>query len=244
VVEVTYDILDTNNDAYAKRQDTTGAYPITDTDTLIASQNAALEAASRNYVSSTTTMVVGVLLFRWNTATLPDSSAWPASPFLYKAELEYYSAGDTNANSINIIADWYDFGGGVVVADDWTAIITNPNACIGHPLVTRGVGSYRIPLINAQQNINRSGYTGLRIGISQRANDVAPTGVNRIQSLMHGFNTTTYPSGHVPRLVITYGTTGESLYPDGVTFVKTNLTGAATDVDEDPDSPDANWLTV
>lgn len=36
----------------------------------------------------------------------------------------------------------------------------------------------------------------------------------------------------------------ESKYPDGTVFALTNLTGAYTDVDDDPDSPDANWLSA
>ena len=31
-------------------------------------------------------------------------------------------------------------------------------------------------------------------------------------------------------------------YPDGVTFTLSNLTGAYTDVDDDPESPDGLWL--
>lgn len=33
-----------------------------------------------------------------------------------------------------------------------------------------------------------------------------------------------------------------SIFPDAV-LTQTNLTGAVTDIDEDPDSPDANWMT-
>lgn len=36
----------------------------------------------------------------------------------------------------------------------------------------------------------------------------------------------------------------ENLFPDGAVFTLTLLTGAATDVDESPDVPDANWLTA
>ncbi|HEX5780734.1 MAG TPA: hypothetical protein VFX80_02370 [Solirubrobacteraceae bacterium] len=36
--------------------------------------------------------------------------------------------------------------------------------------------------------------------------------------------------------------TYEQLFPDAI-LVQTNLTGAVTAIDEDPDSPDANWLT-
>lgn len=35
--------------------------------------------------------------------------------------------------------------------------------------------------------------------------------------------------------------TSQQLFPDAI-LVQTNLTGAVTDIDEDPDSPDANWL--
>lgn len=36
----------------------------------------------------------------------------------------------------------------------------------------------------------------------------------------------------------------ESLYVDGETFSLTASTGAYTDVDDDPDSPDGNWVTA
>jgi hypothetical protein len=38
-------------------------------------------------------------------------------------------------------------------------------------------------------------------------------------------------------------TTLEALYPDSIA-TSTNLTGAVTSIDEDPDNPDANWLTA
>jgi len=44
----------------------------------------------------------------------------------------------------------------------------------------------------------------------------------------------------LPVVVAYAGTERQS--PDGATFVLTELTGAFTDVDDDPDSPDGNWL--
>jgi hypothetical protein len=36
--------------------------------------------------------------------------------------------------------------------------------------------------------------------------------------------------------------TYQTLFPDAV-LTQTNLTGAVTDIDEDPDNPDALWMT-
>lgn len=35
--------------------------------------------------------------------------------------------------------------------------------------------------------------------------------------------------------------TAEQLFPDAI-LTATNIAGAVTDIDEDPDSPDANWM--
>jgi hypothetical protein len=49
-------------------------------------------------------------------------------------------------------------------------------------------------------------------------------------------------SSRVEKPVIPITVYREALFPDSI-VVETGLTGAVTVIDEDPDNPDANWIT-
>jgi hypothetical protein len=237
---VTFDIAATADDGYAKRTTSDGLYSSVPTATLGAATGAAVEAASRNQITGPN-YVVGNVLLRWDTSSIPDTAT------ITSAQLKLFADDVFDADSLRLIADYYDFGG-TADSSDWTYLIASPNAISeanGLQLNTVETTTDQTLTLDLENvtNISKTGYTGIRLGVNQRASDAAPTGVNRVNVAMYG---TALSGGFAPQLLVTYteGTT-ERLAPNTVVeHSGFNVTPTAGMLDDDPDSLEGDWATV
>jgi hypothetical protein len=122
-----------------------------------------------------------------------DTSAIPGTQTILTAALRIYIIATASANARNITADWYDAGSTITTAD-YTATV-GTNACAGVTIASFAIGLNDIALLNPDANINRTGYTGLRLFVD----GAAPTGENYIQ-----FRAADYAPGPRPQLLVTY----------------------------------------
>jgi hypothetical protein len=107
--------------------------------------------------------------FRWDTSAIPDTATITA------ADLKVYVTDTSNADSRSFTGDWYDFGGEPSVLADWAATPSATAFSVTIASITELVIN-TISLTNPNSNINKGGYTGIRIGISGGA----PTGQNSV----------------------------------------------------------------
>lgn len=174
---------------------------------------------------------VGPGLFRWNTAALPDFATVTGATF------RFYSEHVDNVDSLSITGDWTSWSGTNAAADWSYGAPTGAFSAIALSNFT-AVQEYDIALSNADVNVSLTGITYLRIFVTQRASDAAPTGENDIHigSIEHATATP-------PRLIVTYTVPTSRIAPDAI-LAQTNLTGAVAAIQDDPDSADATWLTA
>lgn len=143
---------------------------------------------------------IAVILLRWDTSSLADGDTVTA------ASLDLYVETDTNdPDSLSVVADWYDFGGAPGVNGDWANLDSGENAISGVTLASLTEGAVNnFTLANYAANVNKTGYTGLRLGISKRAADAAPTAFNGL--VVAGYES----SNQEPRLNVTSSGGGAS----------------------------------
>lgn len=220
--QTSYAIAASGDDARVYKQSAT--YP--PTGSVIRETTAATAGAARYNNGSSTDFFIMNGLYRWNTSDL-------ASLTIPSAYLQIVGNGaNDNPDSRQLTLDWYLFDG--TDADYSETALTNAHA--GTLIGTIGVGSlYQIPLLNPNANINKTGMTGLRAHVSGGL----PTGANRCY--FESFDAAV-PANY-PTLIVNWTTTTTRLAPDAILSM-TNLSGAVTDIDEDPDTGDASWLTV
>jgi hypothetical protein len=120
-----------------------------------------------------------VALMRWNTTTLPDGSAWPGNTVVTGAFFRprYSASGNQTVNGDQLVLEWYG----------WTPPISDAYWTNNVPVATDTTyagtdtignwGSYRSLALTHVDQVNLSGYTGLRAGISGGQ----PTGNNSAQ---------------------------------------------------------------
>lgn len=162
-------------------------------------------------------------LFRWDTSPLPDGA------IVTGAEASIHVFNVYNVDARQVVADWRVMDG--TSADYSPTAISN--AFSGVALASVPVGAnYIFTLDNAPANVSLTGMTGLRFHIS----GTAPTGQNQCQ-----FDT--YESGNPAVLTVFYTLATSRIAPDAI-LSQTNLTGSVSFIQDDPDSPDANWLTA
>lgn len=145
--------------------------------------------------SGVSTYQVANGLLKFNTASLPDSAS------ISSALLRLVPIDKTNDDFLNFTAGWYTWDG--VSNSDYTAT-AETNAHSGTALSgisTSGV-SVDFTLTNLS-NISRTGYSFLRLHISQRPSNAAPTGSNMLG--IASYDNLTYAE---PKLLITYTTGG------------------------------------
>lgn len=109
-----------------------------------------------------------VSLIRFNTG----GSAIPASAIINSATLTLTNQGYASANSRNLVGEWYPAANWPIDAADFTHNVGN--SAFTKPLSQITLGAtLTITLLNPA-NLNRTGYTGFRLGID----GAAPTGDN------------------------------------------------------------------
>lgn len=115
---------------------------------------------------------IAVALLRWDTSSIPDTDVVSA------ATLDIYVETDTaNPDSLSVVADWYDYGGSAGVNGDWANLDSGAAAISGVTIASLTEGAVNtLTLGDYAGNVNKAGYTGLRLGISKRASDAPPTG--------------------------------------------------------------------
>ncbi len=129
-----------------------------------------------------------VSLYRFDTSSLPDTATITAAYF--RAWITFV---DDTADDRSLVADW--LADAAISTADYTAEITDPNAHAGTNLTSIGNGVIRdFDLVNLS-NINKTGYTKIRLGISGGA----PTLVNQVK--IGAFDHVTNPEA---QLIVNY----------------------------------------
>lgn len=175
---------------------------------------------------------------RFDTAFLSGGTVTSAALTMY----HWNSYGDYT-DSYSFALAWYPWSS--ITSADWS-LTQSTSAHTGIARSSMGLLTDQTwsNLTNADGNINKSGYTGLQVGTVP---DTQPTTGNNSQ-----FASYENPTYVEPRFTLVYGFTTR-LAPDAI-IARTNLPNvngvAANDatalaaIDEDPDTPDTDWLTV
>jgi hypothetical protein len=138
------------------RPPTAGTADATDNDLLVDSNK-----SGANYAN-------WEALLRWDTSSLDDAAV------ISGAVLRFWATTVIDNDIRSVIAEWYESG--AITTGDYTAT-PGTNAHEGHPLSGLVVDDYNdLLLIGADANVNRTGFTGLRLAIS----DPAPVLQNRL----------------------------------------------------------------
>lgn len=133
--------------------------------------------------------VVSCGLLRFDTSSLPDTAVISA------ASLQLYATSKVDTNSLSLVAGWYAWN---ETNSDWTNS-PETNAHSGTPIASLVVSATNdFSLINLS-NINKTGLTYLRLHITQRASDAAPSGNNHA-----AFVTREHATLPEPQLLVTY----------------------------------------
>lgn len=149
----------------------------------------------RNKAGATYEVDAGLLKF--DTSSLPDN-AEPTS-----AVLRVVPTFVANTDSLSFVAEWYVWNG---TDSDYTATSSN-TAHAGTALSGITQNSSRdFTLQNLSGNISVTSYTYLRLHVTQRTSDAAPTGNNACN--IAALEDVTYAE---PQLVVTYATGGGDL---------------------------------
>lgn len=192
-----------------------------DTDTLL--------WVMRGFNTGSTLYRMFVSFMRFDTSALPDNAA------ITGATLTVFVEGHAEPDGLSLVMDWYQWSPTVDAADYTHA--ANSNALSQALSSLTGFGTQNLTLTNADQFVSRTGYTHLRAAISQRAADAAPTGENWV-----AFASFENATDAEATLTLDYQPRS-GLAPDAI-ISQTNLTGAVSVIQDDPDSADANWLTA
>lgn len=171
----------------------------------------AVEQTGATYPPSTNTFTTGsvlvsrskpsgysveVGLLKWDTSSLPDGATITA------ATLRGWCQDKASTDNLSLTADWYNWGAAVDSADWTNTPGTSAHAGTALSAITLGADN-DFALVNPAGNVSRTGTTYLRLHISQRASDAAPTGNNYVQLASHEHATLVEA-----RLIVTYNLGG------------------------------------
>ena len=141
-----------------------------------------------------TTRYCDVALVRWNTAGVVPSGA-----AILGARLVPYVISRTSTSSASLVVEWYSASNWPIDSADHTLNVpSNPAASLTFSSLP-DAGTVEIPLANAAANINRNGYTAVRLHC-----DTSWSSTNR-QATFAAFEHSSYPG---IRLLIEYTFTG------------------------------------
>lgn len=159
----TFSISATANDGYAGRFGATYPNPAT---VLLETTQTTVDV-QRSFASPNYTVVVGLL--RFDTSAIPDANSVTA------ATLRLQVTTKTSANALGFCGEWYAWT--TAASSDYTN--TPGTSAFAAVDIASGiaVGQNDFALTNLG-NVNKTGFTGLRLHVTQRASDAAPTGNN------------------------------------------------------------------
>jgi len=174
-----------NEDIYTYSQQ--GVYPPTTHTTVETNVNTLI--TEKSYFPSFTEYDLEVTLLRWDTSTLP------AGVHIDSANLLLYVTQINNSDSRNLTASYYSWSG--QSNGDWTSGVDS-GAITDTPLANFTVAAVNtLPLLNPGTNINRSGYTGIRLTMSGGK----PSGKNEFY--IASYSNANHPAA---QLVVNYST--------------------------------------
>jgi hypothetical protein len=171
------------------------SYPPTSSDTATSSTTLTYIQIDRHFSVGVYTARQG--LMRFNTASIPDSATVTSATLRI---VLYDSSASVNTNNLALRAEWYSWDGVLNVSRDWSNA-TGTTALSDIDLdVFAGSGGqvFDFELANVS-NVNKTGFSGIRLGLSQRPGDAAPTGFNRVR--FASWDNTNYAA---PQLIVTY----------------------------------------
>jgi hypothetical protein len=187
---VSFSVTTSANDVYLGYSGNV-TYPPTTSHTQLTSDTSTFVQAQRSVTGSNYQTYVG--LMRFDTSSLPDGAT------ILTATLELVQADIfTDTNALTWRAQWYSWDGVMNAPRDFAHLVSD-NAIADVAISSYGTigAAYSFALLNPT-NVNKTGYTGLRIGLGQRPSDAAPTGVNRVR--WASFDHATYAA---PKLIVT-----------------------------------------
>lgn len=151
---------------------------------------------------------------RFDTSSIPDGET------VISATLKLWVDSVFDADGLSVIADWYDYGGNPSTSGDWVHTIASANAIAAVAISGISAGAYKTFTLDNVGNISKAGYTGIRVGLTARASDAAPTADNGIECQTAG-------DAHPPVLEVI--TSGGSVYSkEGIAVTKQFATGIRT----------------
>jgi hypothetical protein len=139
-----------------------------------------------------TDYAVYVGLLRWDTSSLPDGAS------VKQAWLRFHVVDAKDADVLQLTAGWYDWSSnGVADVGDWTPT-PETGALSGTNISDLTAGSWNVvPLSGFDQGVSTTGLSYLRLHISERPNDEAPTDQNYVTF-------SAFDSGQPAELIVCY----------------------------------------
>jgi len=184
--QTTIEIAATGDDGLVRRINS-AVYPPNTSDQVFT--NLTDDFCSRELNGGTFWVAVGLL--RFDTSAIPDDATITA------AELKLYVTSKGDADNRGVTAEWYSASNWPIDAADYTATAA-ATAHAGVDITSITLNSdLTMALLNPATNINKTGYTGLRLHVSGGQ----PAGVNYV--VWSAFD---HATNIAPRLVVTYDT--------------------------------------
>jgi len=174
MASTTINISAAGNDGWGYKGDT-GDYTVIDARPFVDETTAGTTDLyiERSLNTGTSLYYISCAFLRFDTSTLSRKT-------IFTATLNLYATNINNANSLNALGDYYDYGGSPSDSTDWEHLSSGNAFSVALSSLTAGqVNS--ISLTEPNFYINKDGFTGIRLGVSQLAADAFPTGFNGIR---------------------------------------------------------------
>lgn len=142
---------------------------------------------------------VEVGLLKWDTSSLPNDAV------VTGAILRVVSLGTIQTDSLSVTADWFNWGS-VDTTDHTNTPGTDAHSGTTISSIPASGNELDFTLVNANANVSLTGFTYLRLHVTQRAADARPTGDNVFH--LASYNNTTYLPA---RLIVTYEVGGDMI---------------------------------
>jgi hypothetical protein len=180
--EAVFSVAASGDDGQARHYDYTPLYPpMAHNDQNSSGSYVTVERKFTGSYYATT-----VALMRWDTATQPDGTPWPADAFVTEAyfRARYSASGNQSVDGDQVVLEWYAWAPPIGDAD-WTndVPLVGDATYAGTDTIANWASYRNIPLTNIDQ-IDLSGHTGIRAGISGGQ----PTGFNAAQWYTRDYN--------------------------------------------------------
>lgn len=184
----TFNIVASVKDQYVSKENS-GVYPPTSTlNRDISGTNLILwrhkSPGSAYYLSN--------ILLAFDTSSLPDNAS------VSEAVLRMYLISRQDTDGLSVLLEWYAWDG--TSATDYSASPAS-TAHAGTTLASLTTTSDNDFSLTSTTNISKTGTTYLRMHMSQRPSDAAPTGQNELDFASYDHTTLAEP-----RLIVTYST--------------------------------------